>query len=141
VRRVRLTLLLGPAVATAFGLTPEQASVVLDRQIGGLARGNRAALAEELRVLRSPWDEPLELQLHVRGRRSAVLGLDGEERRFRAGRLRSLLDQVTGFPEEQIVRPYLRPVFLGTGLADGPSLIRLWPGGWGEYEYPEDVRG
>jgi hypothetical protein len=129
------------AVATAFGLTPEQASVVLDRQVGGLVRSNRTELAEELRVLRAPWGEPLELQLRVRGRRNAVLLLDGEEHRFRAGGLNALLDQVTDFLDREVVRPRLRPVLLGTDLVGGPSVIRIWPSRSCEYEYPEDGRG
>src|SRR4051794_9822229 len=56
------------AVAEAFGLTPEQADVVLDRQVGGLVRNSRDALAEQLRVLRAPWGAPLELELRMRGR-------------------------------------------------------------------------
>jgi hypothetical protein len=98
-------------------------------------------LAEELRALRAPWGEPVDVRLRVRGRRSAVLDLDGEEHRFRAGGLQSLLDQVTRFLQERVVRPDVRPVFLSTDLDDGPSLIRLWPGGSGEYEYPEDATG
>ena len=46
------------AVATAFGLMPAQASGVLDNQFGLLVRSHRAALAEELRVLRAPWGPP-----------------------------------------------------------------------------------
>jgi hypothetical protein len=129
------------AVAAAFDLTPEQAAVVLDNQVGRLVRSSRAVLAEELRVLRAPWGEPVGVRLRVRGRRSAVLDLDGEEHRFRAGGLQSLLDQVTRFLQERVVRPDVRPVFLSTDLDDGPSLIRLWPGGSGEYEYPEDATG
>jgi hypothetical protein len=129
------------AVATAFALTPDQASVVLDNQVGGLVRSNRVALAEDIRVLRAPWGEPVELRLRVIGRRSAVLDLDGTEHRFGAGGLDSLLEAVTRFLLDHVARPRLRPVRVDTDLAGGPNVITIWPSGNGEYGYPGDAEG
>jgi hypothetical protein len=129
------------AVATAFGLTPEQASVVLDNQLGGLTAGSRAARAEQLRILRAPWGEPVELRLRVHGRRSAVLDLEGTEHRFRAGGLAGLLEAVTSFLLDHVARPRLRPVLVRTDLAGAPTTITVWPSGNAAYGYPDDPEG
>jgi hypothetical protein len=125
-------------VAEAFGLDREQATVVLDAQFRLLLPSRREALAEEVRVQRTPWREPLQVAARLHGRRRATLVLDGTEHSFRAGGLPSLLDQLTDFLRAHVVRPDLRPVLLTTGLPDGPSRITLWPSGSAEYEYPED---
>jgi hypothetical protein len=128
-------------VATGFGLTPEQASVVLDNQFGRLTASSRAALAEELRVLRVPWGEPVELWLRAHGRRSAVLDLEGTEHRFRAGGRHGLLEAVTSFLLDHVARPRLRPVLVRTDLTGGPTTITVWPSGNAAYGYPDDPEG
>jgi hypothetical protein len=127
------------AVAEAFGLTAHQASVVLDNQFGMLVGSRRTALLGELDVLRAPWGEPLELELRIRGRRAAVLALEGAEHRFRAGGLQGLLAQVAQFLQESVAEPQLRPVRVTTGLSgDWPRLLRIWPSRMIEYEYADD---
>jgi hypothetical protein len=127
------------AVAEAFGLTADQASVVLDNRFGMLVGSRRTALAAELDVLRAPWREPLELDLRIRGRRAAVVVVDGTEHRFRAGDLQSLLTEVAQFLQETVAEPQLRPVEVTTGLAgDWPRLLRIWPSRMIQYEYADD---
>jgi hypothetical protein len=126
-------------VAEHFGLTPEQADVVLDQQFAVLVGNRRGALAEELRVLRAEWGPPLELDLRIRHRRSAALVVDGTEHRFRAGGLQGLLDRVACFLRDEVARPALRPVVVTTGLTgDWPRVLRIWPGRTVEYEYADD---
>ena len=127
------------AVAGAFALTADQAGLVLDNQFGMLVGGRRAAMAGELAVLRAPWAEPLELEVRIRGRRTAVLELDGTEHRFGTGGLQGLLDEVAQFLLEAVARPQLRPVNVTTGLSgDWPRLLRIWPSRMIEYEYADD---
>ena len=126
-------------VAEHFGLTQEQADVVLDQQFAVLVGKRRGALAEQLRVLRAEWGPPMELDLHIRGRRSAVLVVDGTQHRFRAGGLQGLLDRVARFVLDEVAQPALRPVLLTTGLTgDWPRVLRVWPGRTVEYEYADD---
>jgi hypothetical protein len=127
------------ALGTAFGLTPEQASIVLDNHFGLLLRSRRAALAEELRVLRAPWGPPLELAL-VRSGAGAVVVVDGTEHAFDAGHREALLDEVTRFLLEEVAVPRLRPVLLTTDLPGGPSLVRIWPSRTAEFD-PQDMPG
>ena len=124
------------SISAAFGLTPDEASVVLDNQFRLLVRSRRAAVAEELRILRAPWNEPREITLQVTGRRSAVAVVDGVERRFTAGSVRSLLDQVADLLRDEVVVPGLQPVVVSRGL-DGrdPVRMRLWPSGTTTFEY------
>jgi hypothetical protein len=127
------------AVVEAFGLTADQASVVLDNQFGMLVGSRRTALAEELEVLRAPWREPLELDLRIRGRRAAVVVVDGTEHRFRAGGLQSLLAEVAEFLQKTVAEPQLRPVQVTTGLSgDWPRLLRISPSRMLQYEYADD---
>jgi hypothetical protein len=125
-------------VAAAFDLTPETAAVVLDQQFLLLLPSRRAALAEELRIHRTPWGEPVHVVAELHGRRRATLVVDGTEHRFRAGGLQGLLDQLTDFLRAHVVRQHLRPAFLTTGLPGGPTRITVWPDGTIEYEYPDD---
>jgi hypothetical protein len=127
-------------LGTAFGLTPEQASVVLDNQFGLLVRGRRAALSERLRILRAPWGPPLELALRPGSGRSAVLELDGAEHAFGARSRNDLLDRISVFLLEQVAVPRLRPVVLSTDLAGGPAVLRIWPSRVTEFEYADDPR-
>ena len=114
-------------LGTSFGLPPEHSSIVLDNTFGVLVGSRRAALAEELRILRAPWGPPLELTLRARGGGSAVLGLDGTEHTFRNRSRDGLLDAVTRFVQEEVAVPRLRPVLLSTDLPGGPVLARIWP--------------
>ena len=125
-------------LGTAFGLTSEQASVVLDNQFGLLVRGRREVLADALRILRAPWGPPLELTLRARDGRSAVLELDGVEHTFGARSRHDLLDRVSAFLLEQVAVPRLRPVVLSTDLAGGPAVLRIWPSRTTEFEYADD---
>jgi hypothetical protein len=143
---VRLVQLLGEAedvaaavraLGTSFGLTPEQSSGVLDIQVGLLVRSRRAAVAEELRILRAPWGPPMALELQASAGRSAVLVLDGTEHAFSAGSREDLLDRVTRFLLAEVAVPQLRPVLLTTDLPGGPSLVRIWPSRTAEFD-PED---
>jgi hypothetical protein len=124
------------SISAAFGLTPDQASAVLDQQFRLLVRSRRAAVAEELRILRAPWNEPREITLHVTGRRSAVAVVDGVEHRFTAGGVRSLLEHVADLLRDEVVVPGLQPVVVSTGL-DGrdPVRMRIWPSGTTTFEY------
>jgi hypothetical protein len=126
-------------VAEHFGLSPEQADAVLDQQFGMLVGNRRAAVAEELRVLRAEWGAPLALRLRILNRRSAVLEVDGVEHRFRAGGLQGLMDEVARFAHDEVARPALRPVVIDTGLTgDWPLTLRIWPGRTVQYEYADD---
>jgi hypothetical protein len=127
------------ALEGAFGLTPEQAEIVLDSQFGGLVRSRRATLTEELRVLRAPWGPPQELALQSRGRLAAVVVLDGAEHAFRAPSRNALLDEVTRFLWNEVAVPQLRPVFLSTDLTDGPGRLLIWPSRVTEFEYADDL--
>jgi hypothetical protein len=122
------------ALESTFGLSPEQALAVLDHQFGGLLRSRRAAVAEQLRILRAPWGPPLELTLQSRGRHGAVLTVDGLEHAFRARGRSDLLDQVTRFLWDQVAVPQLRPVSVTTDLAGGPSRLLIWPSRVAEFE-------
>ena len=126
------------ALSEAFGITPEQAATVLDNQFRLPVRSRRDAVAEELRVLRSTWQEPLDLTLSVTLPGSGVLVLDGAEHAFTGRRLPALLDQVTEFLRERVVDPGLQPVVVSTGL-DGrhPVRLSLWPGGTSSLDYAD----
>lgn len=126
-------------LGTAFGLTPEQSSIVLDNQLALLIGERRAALAEQLRILRAPWGPPLELTLRARSGHSAVLELDGTEHAFRARSRSDLLDRVTRFLTEEVAVPRLRPVLLSTDLPGGPVLARIWPSRMAEFEHADDA--
>jgi hypothetical protein len=128
------------ALAASFGLTPEQASGVLDNQFGLLVRSRQAALAEELRVLRAPWGTPMHLELRARSATAAVVDVEGAEHTFTARTRHGLLDEVTRFLHEEVAVPRLRPVLLITDLPGGPSLVRIWPSRTAEYD-PQDTPG
>jgi hypothetical protein len=124
------------SVSAAFGLSAEQATAIMDNPFRLMVRSRRAALAEELRILRAPWQEPLAVDLSVPAPGSAVLILDGTEHRFAARRVPDLLERVADFLRARVVVPQLRPVVLSTGL-DGrdPVRVRIWPSGTTEFEY------
>jgi hypothetical protein len=127
------------AVGRAFALTPEQADVVLDQQFGILVGNRMSTVTDELDVLRAPWGDPLELELDVRGRRSAEVVVDGTPHSFRAAGLQGLLDEVAQFLLQAVAAPHLRPVLVTTGLAgDWPRLLRIWPSRIVEYEYEDE---
>jgi hypothetical protein len=125
-------------LGATFGLAAEQADVVLDNQFGLLVRSRRAAVAEQLRILRAPWGPPLELTLVGRGRHRAALDVDGTEHVFRGRSRDGLLDEVIGFLFEQVTVPQLRPVRLSTDLPGGPGVVTVWPSSRAEFEYPDD---
>jgi hypothetical protein len=125
-------------VAESFGVDRLHAQTLLDLKFGGLSRLKRDAIREELRVLRTPWGEPLELDLRYSGRRSAVLVLNGTEHQFRAAGPPSLQMKIHLFLHERVARPQLRPVVLTeTGLEDGPRTYTIRPDGSGSAEYPD----
>jgi hypothetical protein len=126
------------SIAESYGFLPEQARGVLDNQFGLLVRSRRASLAEELRILRAPWQETLEVALVVTGKGRAEVTVGGDVHRFTARGTRSLLEAVTDFLRERVVVPELRPVVLTTGL-DGrdPVLVRIWPSRTTEFEYAD----
>jgi hypothetical protein len=127
------------SVAEAFGLSHEQAQAVLDNQFGLLVQGRRARVSEELRILRSPWQEPLAVELVGTGDGRADLLLYGEVHPFSARSTRLLLDAAVEFLRERVVEAELRPVVLATGL-DGrdPVRVRIWPSRSTEFEYADD---
>jgi hypothetical protein len=127
------------SIAEAFGLTPEQAEVVLDGQFRVLVRSRRATRAEELRILRAPWPEPLAVELSPIGPRSAVLVLDGTGHRFSGRSTRALVEDVVDFLRERVVVPQLRPIVLTTGLSGrDPVRVHIWPSRSTSYEYADD---
>jgi hypothetical protein len=105
-----------------------------------LVGSRRSALAAELDVLRAPWADPLQLDLDVRGRRTAAVVVDGTTHSFRATGLQGLLDEVAQFLLQTVAQPALRPVHVTTGLSgDWPRVVRIWPSRMIEYEYEEDA--
>jgi hypothetical protein len=112
---------------------------VLHNQLRLLVRSRRDAIAEELRMLRAPWQEPLTVELVATGRGSAEVSLDGDVHRFTARGTRNLLHAVVDFLREQVVVPQLRPVVLATGLAGrDPVRVRIWPSRSTHFEYADD---
>ena len=120
-------------------LQRKQAQAVLDNQFRLLVRNRRASLAEELRIIRAPWQEALEVALVVTGTGRAEVTVDDDVHRFTARDTLSLLEAVTDFLRDRVVVPELRPVVLVTGL-DGrdPVRVRIWPSRTTEFEYAED---
>ena len=92
-------------------------------------------------MLRSPWQEPLELTLSVTLPGSGVLVLDGAEHRFTGRGVQDLLDRVSEFLREHVADPELQPVVVSTGL-DGayPVRLRIWPGGTSAFDYADQPR-
>jgi hypothetical protein len=124
-------------VGEAFGLSRDQAVTALDVQVRSFTSARRAQVAEELRVLRAEWGPPIEGRVHFVSRRSAVLTLDGTERRFSAGGAGGVLDLLFHHLLDEVARPALRPVVVGvTGLRTGPTLMTVTPGGDGDFEHP-----
>ena len=127
------------SISEAFGLSTEQAETVLHNQFRLLVRGRRAALAEDLRILRAPWGEPLGVELVVTGRGSAELTLDGAVHRFTARGTQQLLEQVADLLRERVVVPQLRPVVLTTGMdVPDPVRVHIWPSRSTRFEYADD---
>jgi hypothetical protein len=127
------------SIVAAYGIAPEQAETVLHNQFRLLVRSRRDAIADELRTLRAPWQEPLDVELAVTGTGRAELSLDGDVHRFTARGTRNLLHAVVDFLREQVVLPQLRPVVLTTGLAGrDPVRVRIWPSRSTYFEYADD---
>lgn len=132
VRRLQATL----------GLSADQAGAVLGLQFGALTRARRARVGEELAVLRAEWGAPLPATLVFSGARSAVLTVDGEERRFFARRLEEVLDGVIGHLAEDVAAPRLRTVVVAvSGPPAAPVRITVSPASSASCEYADDVRG
>ncbi|MDT0274638.1 hypothetical protein [Blastococcus goldschmidtiae] len=129
-------------VRDAFDLTDEQAGSVLDLQFRRLHRAGRARVAEELRVRRTEWGPPLPGTLTFSGRRSAVLTVDGQERRFTAGGVESVLSRVSARLLDEVATPGLRPVVVEvSGLPGGPVRFTVTPPGTASFEYDDEVPG
>ena len=129
-------------VRDAFDLTDEEAGSVLDLPFRRLHRAGRARVAAELAVLRTEWGPPLAATLVFSGRRSAVLTLDHDERRFTAGGLPAVLDRVTEFVLDDVAVPRLRPVVIAVdGPAGAPVRCTVVPSRSASYEYADDLRG
>jgi hypothetical protein len=74
---------------------------------------------------------------HFRTRRSAVLTLDGVQRRFTAGGADGVLHLLFRHLLEEVARPALRPVVATvTGLTGGPTRMTVAPSGDGHYDHP-----
>ena len=99
-------------------------------------------MAAELPVLRAEWGPPLPATLVFVGRRSAVLTVEHDERRFTAGGRPAVLDRVTEFVLDDVAVPRLRPVVITVdGGAGAPVRCTVVPSGSTSYEYADDLRG
>ncbi|SOD94633.1 hypothetical protein [Blastococcus haudaquaticus] len=124
-------------VAAAFAVTEPAARVLMDLQFGRLTRAARDRLTEELRILRADWGPPVEARLVLTGR-TALLSVDGTERRFTAGGVNALLDEVVGFLRSEIAVSRLRPVaVVVTGRAAGPVGMTVRPDGSASFGYED----
>jgi DNA gyrase/topoisomerase IV subunit A len=127
-------------VRDAFDLTDEQAASVLDLQFRRLHRAGRARVAAELAVLRAEWGPALPATLAFTDRRSAVLTVEREERRFTARGLQAVLGLVTDHLLDDVAVPRLRPVVVTvTGPADAPVRFTVVPSRSASYQYAGDV--
>ncbi|SDF75400.1 hypothetical protein SAMN05660662_3252 [Blastococcus aurantiacus] len=125
-------------VRDAFDLTDEQAASVLDLQFRRLHRTARARVAAELAVVRAEWGPALPATLTLSDRRSAVLTVEGGDRRFTGRGLQALLDRVTDHLLDDVAVPRLRPVVVTVaGPADAPVRFTVVPSGSASYEYAE----
>jgi hypothetical protein len=111
-------------IAEAFELDVDVAETALDLQVRLLTPARRRRLAEELRVLDTPWGEPLDAELRFTTRRSATLTLDGAAHTFRGSSPDDVLHQVTAFLHEHVAVPQLRPVVLEeAGIPDASRWV------------------
>jgi hypothetical protein len=117
-------------IGAAFDVDERQAQSLMDLQFGRLTLAHRSRVAAELALLRAEWGTPVEGELELTGGRSALLAVDGTERRFTAGDLPGLIDEVAAFLRTEIAVPRLRPVILTVsgGLA-GPVGMTVLPDG------------
>jgi hypothetical protein len=126
-------------VTATFGVDERQALALLDLQFGRLTRAHRARLADELRVLRADWGPPVEGELVLTGRRTAVLSAEGTTRRLTARTLAALLDEVVALVRTTIAAPRLRPVVLTvTGATKGLAGVTVRPDGSASFDHHED---
>ncbi len=109
---------------TALALSPDQAATVLDLQFGALTRARRARVAAELAVVRAECRPALHGTLAFSGRRTAVLTVDGAERRFTAGGVDGVLEQVVQHLVAEVAVPRLTPVVVEVSGSTG-SLERF----------------
>jgi len=126
-------------VQLAYGVDRVGARAALDLQFSRVSRGGRRRIAEELAVLRAEWGPPVEGRVRFTSRGSAVLSLDGTERRFDAGGTDGVLDRLHAFLTEDVAVRRLRPVVATiSGLPGGPTRMTVSPARSGSYEYPDD---
>jgi hypothetical protein len=112
----------------ALDLSAEQARSVLSLQFGALTRARRARIAEDLAVVRAAWGPTLPATLAFSGRRSAVLTVDGEERRVTAGGVDGVLDRAVQLLVADVAVPRLAPVLVEvSGLPGGPERFTVLP--------------
>jgi hypothetical protein len=125
-------------ISAAFGVDERQAQTLMDLQFGVLTPAHRRRVTEELGLLLAPWGTPVEGALELTGRRRALLSVDGTERRFTAGGLPGLLDEVAAFLRTEIAVPRLRPVVLTvTGGATCPVGMTVLPDGSASFGYAD----
>ena len=123
-------------IAEAFGLELDLAESALDLQVRRLTPTTRARIAEELRVLDTPWGTALDAELEFTTRRSATLTLDGTEHTFRGSGANAVRDQVFAFLHDQVTGPQLRPLVIAeTGVADAARWV-VRPDRSAAAEYP-----
>jgi hypothetical protein len=123
-------------IAEAFGLEPELADAALDLQVRRLTPSTRARLADELRVLDTPWGRPLDGELQYTTRRRATLTVDGTTHTFRGTSPNDVLQQVMAFLHEHVTVPQMRPVVLEeVGIADAARYV-VSPDGSGYRDSP-----
>ncbi|SDE41440.1 hypothetical protein SAMN05660485_00877 [Blastococcus fimeti] len=129
-------------VRDAFGLSAEQATAVLDLQFRRLHRAGRTRVTDEVAVLRAEWGPALPCTLRFTSRRSALLTVEEQERRFTAGGAQDVLDRVTEHLLHDVAVPRLRPVVVEvSGATGGPVRITVSPASSASYHYPEDGHG
>jgi hypothetical protein len=123
-------------IAEAFGLELDLAESALDLQVRRLTPSTGARIADELRVLETPWGPPLGGELRYTTRRSATLSVDGTARTFHGSSRNAVLHQVMSFLHENVTVPQLRPVVIEeAGVADASRWV-VSPDGSGYRDAP-----
>jgi hypothetical protein len=111
-------------IAAAFGLDLDLAEAALDLQVRRLTPVTRARLAEELRVLETPWGPALDAELQFTTRRSATLTVDGTTHTVRGTSSDAVRNEVFSFLHEHVTGPAMRPVLITeSGLADAARWV------------------
>jgi hypothetical protein len=111
-------------IADAFGLDPDLAEAALDLQVRRLTPATRARIADELRVLETPWGPTLDAELHFTTRRSATLTVDGTTHTVRGASSNAVRNEVFLFLHEHVTGPAMRPVLITeSGIADAARWV------------------